>query len=197
MAFLTKEGNNTISNWLEKRKPYLTAFEPEHFDKILYELTFNFPVKKEINVIFVSTGKKPFPEIYLLHHLSTLGYTFNYIYFLDYCYKDSEIQDLIKEIIKNCLTNCNPFFCSTYQEIVELQERSSFTFDLLVGFNFQIMISGASHRDVLQKIEDHVDSFIRFRIINEFIKSFSFVSNFKELHIDNNIMDTLLERYIQ
>lgn len=197
MAYLTESGELEIYNWLRKAPEYITAFEPEHFDRILYDLTFNFPVKKHINVIFVSTGRKPYPEIYLLHHLSNMGYTFNYIYFLDYCYKDSEVQASIKEIIQNSLIDCNPIFCSNYQKIVELQETCSFTFDLLVGFNFQIMISGANYSDLLQKIEGHVDSFIRFRIMNDTIKSFSFVSNFKELQIDNNIIDTLLERYIK
>jgi hypothetical protein len=197
MAFLTESGKLEIYNWLRKAPEYITAFEPEHFDKILYELTFNFPVKKDINVIFVSTGKKPYPEIYLLHHLSTLGYTFNYIYFLDYCYANEETLSITKEIIQNSLTNCNPIFCSNYQKIVEVQDAFSFTFDLLVGFNFQIMISGANHYDLAKKIEDHIDSFIRFRIMNDTIKSFSFVSNFKDLNIDTNIIDTLLERYIK
>ena len=156
---LSAEGNDVMSQWTREWKSpgstFSTDFNPGHYEHFWTGLRERLqmssvaydsapavnPVGKTLNVLFISTGFKPYPEILTLHHLQNEGYVIGNVFFFDKVYQDSDRVDMTKRIINESLNPppTDTFF--RYDPPAMIRAIGADKIDIVVGFNIQFAYS--------------------------------------------------------
>ena len=193
-SVLTNDGSLAVASWLSGSREHQTDFAPEHFDACFVTILNRLrdtPKTHHLDIIFVSTGVCPYPEILTIERLIGEGYLIGNIYFIDHLYEHPKNKQIISNICSTSLIDSHHVtIVRNLQEFTD--SHSGDPIDILIGFNFQLASFGRTLDEMTKQQEMRLNFCVKLIEKNPALKSFSFLSSPIELRITENIIQRLI-----
>jgi len=193
---LTDDGELAVNNWLRGVRGYETDFKPHHFETCYADIDHETRDTRQLyDIIFLSTGDRPYPELCLLERLYQKNIRVSNAFFYDPMYEDMETARSMRDIMRISTTQ-NCVFVGNISKLSELLNESNIT--LVIGFNLQIAFMDKTITEMRKKSEKFFDFLFNLKSTIPGVISFSFVSTDGDRLIRNRgFIEELIDGYVR